>query len=80
MGLVMSMGVVVGSVEATIAEKVPIGGRNYSANDQGYLGLDTHFTGGHVDMHVGSVRLCGSSPFYFYCIDISYWVPSGRLK
>ena len=52
-GLMVSIGIP-GPVEATIAEKVPIDGGNYSANDEGYLEFDTHFTGGHVDMHVGS--------------------------
>ena len=52
-GLMVSIGIP-GPVEATIAKKVPIDGGNYSANDEDYLELDTHFTGGHVDMHVGS--------------------------
>lgn len=38
-GLVMSMGVVVGAVEATTDKRVPIGGGSYSANDEGYLEL-----------------------------------------
>lgn len=73
--MVAGLAVTAGPSEATIAKKVPIGGGNYSANDEGYLELDTHFTGGHVDMHVGSVRLCGSFPFYFPCVDLSFWVP-----
>lgn len=53
--MVAGLAVMVGPSAATIAKKVPIDGGNYSANDEGYLELDTHFTGGHVDMHVGSV-------------------------
>ena len=60
---------------ATIAEEVPLDGGNWSANDEGYLELDKHYTRGHVDMNVGSVRLCGSFPFYWPCVDIDYWVP-----
>ena len=42
-GLMVNIGIP-RPVEATIAEKVPIDGGNYSANDEGYLELDTHFT------------------------------------
>lgn len=26
------------------------------------------------------MRLCGSFPFYFPCVDISYWVPKWMLE
>ena len=61
-GVVAGLVVTVGPVEATIAEEVPLGSGDFSAADEGYVKIGKHFTKGHVDMNIGSVRLCGHFP------------------
>ena len=61
-GVVAGLVVTVGPVEATIAEEVPLGSGDFSAVDEGYVKIGKHFTKGHVDMNIGSVRLCGHFP------------------
>ena len=79
--LVMAIGVAAGltatpgTAEATIAEEVPLNTGNFSADNEGYVKIGKHFEKAHVDMNIGSVRLCGSFPFYYPCVDIDYWVP-----
>lgn len=77
-GVVAVLTLSVGSVEGAgleIGAEVPLASGDFSADGEGYLEIDTHFTRNHVDMDVGPVRLCGSFPFYWPCTDISYWVP-----
>ena len=74
-GVVAGLVVTVGSSEATIAKEVPLGSGGFSAADEGYVKIGKHYTKAHVDMNIGSVRLCGHFPFYYPCVDIDYWVP-----
>ena len=44
------------------------------------MGADEDYTREHVDMDVSSVRLCGTFPFVWPCVDINYWVPKWMVK
>ena len=78
-GVVVGLVVAVGPAEATIAKEVPLGSGDFSVAEEGYVKIGKHFTKGHVDMNISSVRLCGHFPFYYPCVDIDYWVPNSTL-
>lgn len=76
--VVAALMVTIGFVEGAgveIGDEVPLASGDFSADGEGYLEIDKHFTRNHVDMYVGPVKLCGSFPFYWPCTDVSYWVP-----
>lgn len=44
------------------------------------LGSGGDYTREHVNMSVSSIRLCGSFPFYYPCVDVSYWLPKWMVR